>query len=292
MKVALIFNKDRSDTTGIYFQKALEAASIEFDHYPLEGIEKLIDNPRAYDLYLRIDHGDYKFDLHKKFSPAAFLAIDTHLKKPFKKICRAAKHYDFLFATQKEGAEFLAKKLRRSVYWMPLACDPDIHKKLDIEKLYDVGFVGSYGGKGSLREETLLYVKDKFKNSFIGNADYADMSRIYSASKIGINFSLNNDINMRIFEILSCGAMLLTSKVDDNGFEELFTEGEHLITYNDKEDLAQKIDYYLGHEDKRKQIAQAGYELVIKNHTYKNRLDKMFEIIASLNADKFKDLKI
>jgi len=71
-------------------------------------LKELINN--KYDLFLRIDHGEYKYDLPKEFRPAAFLAIDTHLKKPFKKICRQAKHYDFLFATQKEGV----KKLKRS----------------------------------------------------------------------------------------------------------------------------------------------------------------------------------
>ncbi|MCK4519154.1 MAG: hypothetical protein KAU12_03435, partial [Candidatus Omnitrophica bacterium] len=209
MKIALVFNKDRPDTTGIYFEKALKESKIDFDHYPIEGSKKLIN--KKYDLFLRIDHGDYKYDLPKNFRPAAFLAIDTHLKKPFKKICRQAKHYDFLFATQKEGAESLFRVLKRSVYWIPLACNPEIHKKQDISKVYDAGFVGSYGGEGSIREETLLYIKSKFKGSFIGNAPYYEMSRIYSASKIGINFSLNNDINMRIFEILSCGAMLITS---------------------------------------------------------------------------------
>ena len=143
MKIALVFNKDRTDTTGIYFQRALEDSHLEFKHFPVENSKLLIKN--KYDLFLRIDHGDYKYDLPKNLRPAVFLAIDTHLKKPFKKICRQAKHYDFLFATQKEGAQSLSGVLNRTVYWIPLACDPEIHKKQDIPKVYDVGFVGSYG---------------------------------------------------------------------------------------------------------------------------------------------------
>jgi spore maturation protein CgeB len=118
------------------------------------------------------------------------------------------------------------------------------------------------------------------------------MSRIYSASKIGINFSLNNDINMRMFEILSCGAMLLTSQIEDNGFSELFKEGKHLITYKDKEDLKEKIIYYLEHEEEREAIAQAGCKLAVEEHTYKNRLEKMFSIIKNDMPDKFEGLKI
>ena len=290
MKIALVFNKDRPDTTGIYFEKALKESQVDFDHYPVEGSKKLIN--KKYDLFLRIDHGDYKFDLDKSFRPLAFLAIDTHLKKPFKKICRQMKHCDFLFAAQKEGAKSLAKVLRRSVYWIPLACNPEIHKKQDIPKVYDVGFVGSCGGEGSLRQETLLYIKSKIKDSFIGNAPYNEMSRIYSASKIGINFSLNNDINMRIFEILSCGAMLITSHVENNGFNELFIEGKHLVTYKDKEELASKIEYFLLHADERKRIAQEGYELAVNKHPYKNRLEKMFSIIKGSAEGRLAGLKL
>ena len=290
MKIALVFNKDRLDTTGIYFQRVLKESSLEFDYYPVEGSKELIKD--KYDLYLRIDHGDYKYDLPKNFRPAAFLAIDTHLKKPFKKICRQAKHYDFLFATQKEGAQRLSEVLKREVYWMPLACDPEIHKNENIEKIYDVGFVGSYGGGGSLREEALLCVKDRFKNSFIGNAPHEEMGRIYSGSKIGINYSLNNDINMRIFEILSSGAMLLTSAVEGNGFDELFKDGEHLVTYKNKEELVEKINYYLLHDNEREAIAKRGYELVISKHTYKTRLENMFSIIRENSQDKFEGLKL
>jgi hypothetical protein len=290
MKIALVFNKDRQDTTGIYFQRVLEKSSLEFKHFPLEGIKDLVKE--KYDLYLRIDHGDYKYDLPKEFKPAAFLAIDTHLKKPFKKICRQAKHYDFLFATQKEGALKMSKVLRREVSWIPLACDPEIHKRVNVEKIFDVGFVGSYGGAASQREEALLEVKERFKDSFIGNAPYEQMSRIYSASKVGINYSLNNDINMRIFEILSCGAMLLSSEVKDNGFEELFSEGQNLITYKDKKDMIQKIDYYLEHDTEREAIAQQGYELALSKHTYRVRLEKMFSIISQGKYAELKGLKL
>ena len=290
MKIALVFNKDRMDTTGIYFQRVLKRSSLEFDHYPAEGSKELIKD--KYDLYLRIDHGDYKYDLPKNFRPAAFLAIDTHLEKPFKKICRQAKHYDFLFATQKEGVQRLSEALKREVYWMPLACDPEIHKNENTEKIHDVGFVGSYGGAGSPREEALLCVKNRFKNSFIGNAPHKEMGRIYSASKIGINYSLNNDINMRIFEILSSGAMLLTSEVEGNGFDELFRDGEHLATYKNKEELVEKINYYLLHDNEREAIAKRGYELVISKHTYKIRLENMFSIIRENSQDEFEALKL
>ncbi len=289
MKIALIFNKDRADTTGCYYERVLRESSLDFEHFTTQCAREINAN---FDLYLRIDHGDYKYDLPASLHPAAFLAIDTHLKKPYKKILRQAKHYDFVFAAQKEGAQKLTKVLRKKVEWIAHACDPKIHRKLNLEKKYAVGFVGSYGGRGSEREELLLEVKSQFPSSFIGGALHTQIAEIYSSSRIGINYSLNNDINMRMFEILSCGTMLITSKIKENGFAELFKEGLHLVTYETKKELMVLIDYYLRHDEERERIARAGYELVKSRHTYKHRLRKIFDVIKQADPTKFRQLEL
>ena len=61
MKLALIFNKDREDTIGGYFERAAARMGIEFDHFWTSDA----DIPAGYDLYLRIDHGDYKYDINR-----------------------------------------------------------------------------------------------------------------------------------------------------------------------------------------------------------------------------------
>jgi len=289
MKIALIFNKDRADTTGCYYERVLKESNLDFKHFTTQSASEI---GAGFDLYLRIDHGDYKYDLPVSFHPAAFLAIDTHLKKPYRKILRQARHYDFVFTAQKEGAQKLTKALKKKVEWIAHACDPEIHKKLNLKKKYAVGFVGSYGGEGSKRQELLLKVKSQFPASFIGNAPHMQMSKIYSSSKIGINYSLNNDINMRMFEILGCGAMLITNKIEENGFNELFEEGRHVVIYETKEELLTLIDYYLLHREEREKITRAGYELAINQHTYKHRLKKMFEVIRQVDPAKFRQLEL
>ena len=39
----------------------------------------------------------------------------------------------------------------KNVFWLPLACDPEIHGKKNISKQYEISFVGSIGDKNSLR---------------------------------------------------------------------------------------------------------------------------------------------
>ena len=58
---------------------------------------------------------------------------------------------------------------------------------------------------------------------------------------------------------------------------DLFTPGEDLVVYESLEDLVEKVQYYLGHEEERKQIAMRGYETVKQYHTYDVRLKQMLE---------------
>ena len=43
------------------------------------------------------------------------------------------------------------------------------------------------------------------------------------------------------------------------------------MTYRDREDLKNKIDYYLTHEDERKEIVGKGKKIVLRNHTFDAR---------------------
>ena len=56
---------------------------------------------------------------------------------------------------------------------------------------------------------------------------------------------------------------------------EYFSVGEECVVYDNVEDLYIKAAYYLEHEEERKRIAQAGYERVKRDFTFKERLEKM-----------------
>lgn len=272
MRLALIFNKEREDTIGCYFESAARSLGLDFGHFWTSDP----NIPAGYDLYLRIDHGDYKYDIPAHLKPCAFYAIDTHLEKPYGKIKAQCAHYDFVFCAQKTGARKLEKEAGIGAIWVPIACDPDKHKDLGIERRLDIAFVGTEGKKNP-RGELLKQVAARYTNSFIGRAESSLMSNIYSSSKIGFNYSINNDINMRMFEVLSCGALLVTNNIKDNGFEDLFVDGRNAVVYSDRNDLFRKVDYFLNDPAKRQEIASEGHKLAVSRYTYKDRLKTMLE---------------
>jgi len=97
---------------------------------------------------------------------------------------------------------------------------------------------------------------------------------------------------MRFFEAIGSGALLMTNKVSDNGVEEILTQGKEFIEYNGIEDMLQKINHLLSHQDDLEQISSAGMANVSQHHTYANRAEtilaqqrpKVFTVSSSLDA--------
>lgn len=289
MKIALIFDKKIEYTTGIYYEEVFRRKAVDFKHLWVEETQRI--SPREYDLYLRIDDGEYNYDIPRHLKPKAFWVSETHLEGPFKKLKRQLPHYDFVFSGIKGEAERLSS-LGIKTTWVPGACEPTIHRRLDLEKGYDVGFVGNDGGLP--RKFILQEIRERYPKSFIGRASYDQMSRIYSSSRIGFSYSIRQEtLTFRSFEIMSCAAMLLVNalKGGDTTIEDLgFVDRRHLVIYNHPAEIFDLIEYYLSRHEERKKIALAGYELVVSQHTYEHRIRQMFEVIREKLKGKYDNL--
>lgn len=86
-----------------------------------------------------------------------------------------------------------------------------------------------------------------------------------------------NQIKGRNFEVLGCGSFLLTNYVE--GLEEYYQIGKEVVCYQNKDDLIDKIKYYLKNEKERKAIAKAGYQRTFQDHTFEKRFNEIFKII-------------
>ena len=60
---------------------------------------------------------------------------------------------------------------------------------------------------------------------------------------------------------------------------EYFADGQELVMYSDMKDLSNKVEYYLTHEDERKQIAQNGCRKVLREFELGKRIAVMLEIV-------------
>jgi RHS repeat-associated protein len=215
-RVAVIFDDQlRPETTGTYCRAALAKLG-SVDHFQPSKMREI---PRlGYDLYLSIDDG-LEYEFPRDLRPAVRWAIDTHVD--FDRSLRMARGFDLVFAAQRDGAERLIEAGIPSARWLPLACDPVIHRPHRVKKKFDVAFVGNvFRGP---RAELLQAIQRAYPATFVGNRYFEAMAKTYSLARLSFNRSIANDVNMRVFEAAACGSLLLTNDLADTRSIRLLT---------------------------------------------------------------------
>ena len=107
---------------------------------------------------------------------------------------------------------------------------------------------------------------------------YATAPFVYDKAKININISLRSihtGIPLRCFEILGSGGFLLSNYQAD--FTDCYVDGEDYVSFGSKEDMLDKIEYYLTNEKERREIAENGLRKTMENHTYIKRFKAMLD---------------
>lgn len=203
----------------------------------------------------------WRFDLYSKLiAPHLFCSVTTDKHAP--------KKY---------------KELNLNVIKSQWAANPDYYRKMPSQFLYDVSFIGQGYG---IRKENINYLRDTgvsisvFGRDFGGYISFDEMVKIFNTTKINLNFSGSSyngtvkHIHGRVFEVLMCGGFLLTEYTE--GIEDYFVIGKEIECFESMTEAVEKIEYYLKHEDKRVEIAEAGHTRAMKDHTWENRLKNIF----------------
>ena len=103
---------------------------------------------------------------------------------------------------------------------------------------------------------------------------------LYSSAKINLNNTIRSCIDwdvitLRTYEVLACKGFLISDRVPiaEKILKDclVFTEGG--------KDLTEKIKYYLAHSKKRQEIAQSGYDYVLKNCSLDARVRELINHI-------------
>jgi len=106
---------------------------------------------------------------------------------------------------------------------------------------------------------------------------------LYCRTRVNLNSHIRPEadgyLNSRCFELLGCGAFMLTDKVP--GMERTFDLAKHCVTYRSQAELIVKAKYYVRAAEERAEIAAAGKAHVLAHHTYKERA---VEIVRLLGA--------
>ena len=253
---------------------------------PKPDMAKIIadTDPANYpDLYLWVESvsGYYPRNLDSLPCPKVSYFIDSHLN--LEAHLDWAKQFDLIFIAQREYLEEF-RKLGLKTYWLPLGCDPEVHRRFDVPKVHSIGFVG--GIPPGLRREALLKTLASQIPIHYERCFWDDMARVFSQSQIVFNEAVKNDLNMRVFEVLSTGTMLLTDLAKNSGQDELFRDGEDYAVYRDNI-ICDVARFYLDNDELREAIAARGERLVHNAHTYAHRIQDLLAVALGGKADTF-----
>lgn len=194
--------------------------------------------------------------------------IDTHVRLEFHK--QYAILFDYVFLAI---SKYLDEIDHPNKFWLPLCFTASSVKKYPENRPYHIGFVGRYDVKHLEERTAFMYmIKDIFPKFHL----LTDFNTVYdSMGKIEymVNLSYNGDMNFRTFESLACGCGLITSDVPDlykiKGLAEKITIFDSFNSCIDA--IRSKIDVKpKDHSD-----------WVMKNHTLKNRIKAIVEMIET-----------
>lgn len=197
--------------------------------------------------------------------PTAYYEIDNHIIRG-----RETHFYnqaDYLYLAQWFFKDYYSGY---KIYDLPLAADPTVHKQFPaVEEIFDVGILGNttYPKRRKLIEK----MKQRYRVLTGMAAPGIPYSKKLSQCKMLFNCSMDNDINMRVFESIAIGKLFITDRIPLQ--DRFIVEDVHYVAYSDSDELLRKLHYYLNRSCFRASIARAGATHIHENHSYDVRID-------------------
>ena len=119
---------------------------------------------------------------------------------------------------------------------------------------------------------------------------FQEIKEIFWKSKINLNFSKTPDgkkltIKGRLFNIPLSGGFLLTEYLP--GLEKFFEINKEVVCFRTEEELLEKIQYYLVHDEERKRIAYAGWKRATQKYDSYHIIAEIFEQVEKISNKRF-----
>lgn len=199
------------------------------------------------------------------------------------------------------GCSFISESLTERVIAEIAAADPMFYRGEDTFMDTDRYLVAhQYIGMKLAaveRQRTLASLSEHFSVSLYTRSDASalpkvqmrggvqtltEMPKVFQASRINLNITMRpieTGLSLRVWDVLGCGGFLLTNYQAE--LPDYFEIGKDLEAYESQEELLQKVQYYLSHEEERIEIAIHGYEKTARLHSYEHRLAEMIRILST-----------
>ncbi|MBF0304627.1 MAG: glycosyltransferase [Alphaproteobacteria bacterium] len=215
--------------------------------------------------------GNVPCGLSRLSCPKVLVLGDTHhLDEPIRRLLdyAVAERFDLIVSDHdRHHLHFFREAGFPKVGWIPcLSWRPFWHPPdLPVER--DIVFVGQVGAFHPWRGHVLENARRAGLPLWVGPMPQEEAARAYATARGAINCSLNGDLNLRTFEILGAGGLLMNDRLAPaSGMDRLFEDGRHYVAWRSPEELVEKGRYYLDHPAEAAAIRRAGRALIEAEH--------------------------
>lgn len=188
------------------------------------------------------------------------------------------KNFDLILSPDIRCVQYYNNNGENAV-WCPYFADPDEFEGVVQDPIWDAVTTRS------IVEPFFSELKEHLLSRFEARTDYLyskDHSRHLMKGRIVVQNSKYKEISRRLFEGMLAKRMVITDRPDPNTcINEIFTENVDIVYFDSVQECADKIKYFTSPENEklRLQIAENGYQKVIKHHTTASRIKHILKII-------------
>lgn len=265
---------------GVYDLKVALASQGMADRYDLIVVYA---DPSGMNFPLNLDAFD---------CPKVLVVGDTHhLKWPLRQMIEYATdaHVDFIVSIyDRQHLRWFGEAGFDRVAWFPGLAVRHVPKPFRTDRKSQVGFVGQISRR-HVRRTRLI---EELRSSGVPLAAMAGTREVtadvYAESIASFNASLNGDLNLRVFEVLSAGGCLLTDRLaPESGLGLLLDEDTHYFGYDTPEELVEMARYLLQNPEQALAVARAGNAAFVESMLPGRRAA---DLLAWISEDRLDDL--
>lgn len=195
--------------------------------------------------------------------PTVLCVGDTHhMDAPLQGMLSYARQAGFDFVVSSHNRHHLHWFVEHGmpqVAWIPALKVQHIPRPFERARTPRLAFVGQFGRFHPRRRRLVEGIQERRLPLIASGGTREFAADLYASSGLSLNISLNGDLNLRVFEVLSAGGCLMTDRLaTESGIDVILEPEREYLSYGDLDELLDKSRFYLSRPEAALAVAEAG----------------------------------
>ena len=212
--------------------------------------------------------------------PTAFLAFDAHLNLYWQQYY--GKLFDAVLTPHLSLFHALPPDNRHPQVFRCNHAGTDIDWSPHTTRQHPLAFCGRITPERPLRSWMTRLLTERFGLTVQQSLSREDMFQFYRNARIIPNEAICFEVNWRLFETASAGAVPLTPDCGPDQ-DAAFTNGKEMLVYADGQDLYEKAGWLLNHPTEAEHMGRRAWERVQREHLPKHRAREVCDLLTHLS---------